>query len=384
MRVLVIPSWYPIGEDKLMGIYHKEYTNAINKNGVDADILYVYRCGLKHPFKYLLEKRIVHEEEDGYDVYRIKMLNLEPISYKLHMKIYAKKLEKLYKYYLKKNTKPDILHAEVTLPAGYATCLLGKKYDIPVLVTEHSSNFLQYFEGKNKEYGEYVINNAHYSTVSNLMKKQCKGFIKNVDIIPNVVDTDAFHLIKRRGRGRKKINLVCVTAFRIGKGVETLLNAMYVLVNKKDIKDIRLNIVGDGYMMDYYKGICSKLGLDDYVVFHGRKDKIELTKILIENDIFVVCSDYESFCIPGVEALASGMPVVSTRCAGPEEYLDKDCGEFCRVKDPEDMANKIMLVYKKLNTYDKNYLRSVADKYSYKSVSKIALNVYNKLIKKID
>ena len=41
MRVLVIPTWYPSGEDKLMGIYHKEFTSALNKNGIPADILFI-------------------------------------------------------------------------------------------------------------------------------------------------------------------------------------------------------------------------------------------------------------------------------------------------------------------------------------------------------
>lgn len=381
MRVLVIPSWFPIGEDKLMGIYHKEYTSAICENGVDADILYVYRCGIKHPIKYLFEKRIVVENERNYKVYRIKMLNLEPISMKLHMFVYKRKLNKLYKYYLRRNEKPDILHGEVTLPAGYATCKLGNKYNIPVLVTEHSSNFLQYFDGKNKEYGEYVINNSRYSVVSNLMKKQCGKMIKNVDIIPNVVDTKKFK-VKRKNKNNRKLQLVCVTAFRIGKGVETLLNAIGILVNEKKFTNFHLNIVGDGYLMDYYKGISNKLGVDEYVTFMGRKDKRDLIDILSRNDIFIVCSNYESFCIPGVEALASGLPVVSTRCAGPEEYLDKKCGEFCNVKDPKDMANKIISVSKKRDKYDIKYLRSVAEKYSYERVSENAIKIYEEMIKR--
>ena len=49
---------------------------------------------------------------------------------------------------------------------------LSKKYNIPVIVTEHSSNYYQYFKGINKEFGDYVINNSYYSTVSNYMKQK--------------------------------------------------------------------------------------------------------------------------------------------------------------------------------------------------------------------
>ena len=43
MKVLVIPTWYPSGEDKLMGIYHKEFTEALNNNNIEANILFIER-----------------------------------------------------------------------------------------------------------------------------------------------------------------------------------------------------------------------------------------------------------------------------------------------------------------------------------------------------
>ena len=45
MNVLVIPSWYPNGTDKLMGIYHKEFTEALIKNNISANML--YKCSIQ-------------------------------------------------------------------------------------------------------------------------------------------------------------------------------------------------------------------------------------------------------------------------------------------------------------------------------------------------
>ena len=379
MKVLIIPSWYPEGEDKLMGIYHKEYTEALAKNGVDVDMLFVKRERLRNPLKYLFMKKCEIIQENGYKLYKIRMLDFESVCLKFHMCLYTKKLFKIYKTYLKENKKPDILHAQVTIPAGYAVKKLGEKIDVPVIITEHSSHFTKYFEGKYKDYGLYAIKNTKFTTVSNLMKKQVENEIKEIDILPNLVDTEIFKKEKYK-RDNNKVNLITVSAFRIGKGIEDIIKALNILVNDKKQSNIHLSIVGDGYNRDFYEKTAQELNLTKYITFHGVKSKSEIAELLSKNDIFIVGSHYESFCIPGIEALASGTPIVSTKCHGPEEYLDKKCGEFCEVKNPEDMAEKILIAIKNIDKYDMEHMRNIADKYSAKEISKKAIAIYKKMI----
>ena len=92
-------------------------------------------------------------------------------------------------------------------------------------------------------------------------------------------------------------------------------------------------------------------------------------------------SELESFAIPGIEALASGMPVISTDCLGPSEFVDEKCGSLCKVNDALDMANSIKEVYSNYSKYDKSYLESVASQFSEEAVVKRALEVYKKAIK---
>ena len=377
MNVLIIPSWYPGKSDSLLGVYHKDYAKALSKYE-NVNMLFINKYGLSYIFKYLFIKNKVIVNESGYKTYIYKMLDLSKISKKLELIRYRKVLDRAYKDYIKSETIPDIIHAQVTLPAGYGSSCIGKKYNIPVLVTEHSSNYYQYFKGINKEFGDYVINNSHYSTVSNYMKNELN--LNKCYVIPNIVDTSVFN--KKKYKRGKTLRLICIAGFRNGKNLDDIIKVIDNLVNKKKM-DVHLDMVGDGYLMPYLNELVDSLNLRKYISFKGCiKDKNEIAKLLASSDIYLVASDIETFCIPGVEALASGTPVVSSRCKGTSEYVDSKCGEFFNCHDIDDFSDAIIRVSKKLDSYDINYLKSVASKYSSDEVCKKAIKIYKEIIKK--
>ena len=380
MNILVIPSWYPNGLDQLMGIYHKEFCEALAmSNNIRVNMLFIERERLNNPLKFLFMPKHKKISEKNYYVHITRMLNRERLNYKWQIHSYVKVLDHAFKAYLKENPKPDVIHAMVTIPAGYAACVLGKKYNIPVVITEHASYAKTLFEGKNKPFGLYALNNARYfTTVSKYMLEEIPNSNTPKDVLPNLVDTNFFKLPHKKVSGLK---LIQVCAFRKGKRIEDMLKALKIIVDKKEIKDISLTIVGDGYLKDYYQNTCHELGLDAYVNFVGRKTKKEIATILNEHNIFVITSDKETFCIPGIEALASGMPIVSTKCLGPEEYIDEKNGKLINVGDIEALANAIIEVYKNLDQYDISYLRATAERYSPKNITNKALKIYKEVIK---
>ena len=370
MNVLIIPTWYPNGKDMLMGVYHKEFCEALVKEkNLKVNMLFIERERLNNPIKYLFMKKDYIIEENGYKTYVKRMLNVERINFDFQMRQYVKTLEKAFKEYLKKNPKPDILHAEVTIPAGYAT----------VVVTEHATYYKDFFRGQNKKYTEFVLKNAYYTSVSKYMLEDLPDYVTKKKVIPNLVDTESFKLNRKKIKG---LRIAKVCAFRKGKRIEDLLSALRILIDKYKIEDVLLTIVGDGYLKSFYEEKCHELNLEDYVKFVGRKSKEEIAQILNENNMFVITSTNETFCIPGIEALASGMPVVSTKCFGPEEYIDEKSGKLVEIGNIEEIASAIASVYQNIEEYDIKYLRDIADRYSAKNVTDMALEVYQELIRK--
>ena len=376
MKVLVIPTWYPSGEDKLMGIYHKEFTEALNKNGIQANMLFIERERLSKPFNYFFKSKKRIDKEKNYNVYIYRMLNYGPISFDLQIKKYVKKLDKAFKDYLKTNDKPDVIHAHVTVPAGYAACILGKKYNIPVIVTEHCGNLERFYKDiPFKKYGDFVLKNSTYSTVSNYMKNIVLKYTDNCYVIPNLVDTKPFiNDIKRTINDTFKLVIVC--SLREGKKIDIALEAIKKLNDKLNI---HLDIIGDGFYEEYYKNYKEKLDLKN-VDFLGRKSKNEIAEILKNEHALLISSEIESFGIPGIEAMASGLPIITTDCLGPVEYVNKSVGVICKVNDIDDMADKILELYNNYDNYNSNIIRNEALKYDSENIIKNTIEIYEKAI----
>lgn len=116
LHVLVIPTWYPNGEDKLIGVYHKLFCTALAEYGVKTNMLYVDRQGLSALPKYPTMQKVYEESNTGYVTYCRRMLDISKFSADAQLSAYCRTIEKLYKAYVKQHGKPDILHAHVTVP----------------------------------------------------------------------------------------------------------------------------------------------------------------------------------------------------------------------------------------------------------------------------
>ncbi len=376
MKVLVIPTWYPIDSDSLLGIYHKEFTTSLNTlDNVTADMLFISRQKITsfYKFPFINKKSII--KESTYQTYIYKMLNVNRISFKLQLHNYVKVLRKALKWYIKEKGRPDVIHANITIPAGYAACVVGKEFNIPVLVQEHASYFKRFFTKDNQKYGQYVLDNSYFTVVSKYMLEEMHDLTNNVHLLPNIVDTSIFKPLPTKKH--QSINLVIACALRQGKNISDIFKAMNILLAKG--YKVHLTIIGDGYLLPTYKSLCTKLNLDSNVTFLGRKDKQDVAKIIAQNDIYIISSNLETFAIGGIEALACGIPVVSTKCLGPKTYLDSRCGCFCEVENPQSMADAIIKCSK--TSYDPKYLISIAQKFSSQKIAQQALLMYQNILK---
>lgn len=382
LHVLVISTWYPLGWDKLIGIYHKQFCEALAAAGVKVNMLHIDRQPISSALSYPFRKKRFQISEKGYTTYIRRMLNRSRISEQLQIKAYTKCLEKLYREYEAIHGKPDILHAQVMIPAGYAACCLGEKIGVPVIITEHGGRFERFFHNWAAPYAESAVEKASkFTCVSGYMTElYSENCGKTATVLPNIVDCSIFSRPKAPNTDGK-LHLISVGAMRPGKNFHHAVEALQILRTEGRIPDFHYTVVGDGYFRDTYYASVEENGMTDCVSFVGQKNHEEIAQLLSRSDILLMPSEIESFGIPAVEATAAGVPVVCTKCKGPEGFLTADAAEFCEVADPGSIADAIERMVHRLPDIDEAAVRAVAHQFDSTAVAEKAIGLYRQMLK---
>lgn len=153
----------------------------------------------------------------------------------------------------------------------------------------------------------------------------------------------------------KNPKLLFMARFVKEKGVYELIEAMTLL--KDEFPDLTLLMGGDGAEAEGMKAWAEKLGVTDQVIFPGYIRGNEKTKAFAEASIFILPSYFwEGLPNAAIEAMGSGLPIISTKVAGlPEVMDDPDNGFYLDKVTPEDIAEKVRTMLR-----DPDYLTAVS------------------------
>jgi glycosyltransferase involved in cell wall biosynthesis len=137
-----------------------------------------------------------------------------------------------------------------------------------------------------------------------------------------------------------------------------LINAFAKLIEK--MPDAVLTIVGDGPEKDNLKLLSRKLSISKRVNFTGYQRKPAVAEMLRHHHVLVLSSEVETFGVALVEAMTTGLPVIATRCGGPESIVSLDTGMLVKPNDPVKLAKAMRKMIDCYSTYDPNKIRNIA------------------------
>jgi L-malate glycosyltransferase len=248
-----------------------------------------------------------------------------------------------------KNHNLDLLHVHYAIPhaaAAYMAQQILKKEGkhIPFITTLHGTDIT--LVGKDKTYEPVVTfsineSNAITAVSGNLKDETIKSFHieKDIEVIYNFVDVKRFSK-KPIDAFRKVIApdgekiLLHASNFRKVKRVDDVIR---IFANVRKSINAKLIMIGDGPERPKAEELCRELGYCDDVRFVGKQEQME--EILPIADLFVLTSEYESFGLAALEAMASSVPVLSTNAGGlPEINIHGKTGYMADVGDVKTLS----------------------------------------------
>jgi len=165
------------------------------------------------------------------------------------------------------------------------------------------------------------------------------------------------------------------------KGFQYLIEAMKDVINQRD--DVICFIGGGGPLKNKLEKIINKAGLVEHVKLIGKVPDDKLKYWMNAADLFVLPSLSESFGLVVLEALAVGTPVVATINGGSEEIIvSEDYGLLCPPKDPECLAEKILIALEK--EWDREKIKSYAEQFRWNNIVKNIIAVYTNMREDIE
>jgi N-acetyl-alpha-D-glucosaminyl L-malate synthase BshA len=248
-----------------------------------------------------------------------------------------------------RNNNLDLLHVHYAIPhasAAYMAKQILKKENkkIPVITTLHGTDIT--LVGRDKTYAPVVsfsINQSDAITAvsQNLKDETCRTFEieKEIEVIYNFVDVERFSrkpidAFKKVIAPNGERILLHASNFRKIKRVPDVVQIFYNVTQKIPSK---LLFVGDGPERQAAEQLCRTLGVCEDVSFVGKQEQME--DILAIADLFLLPSEYESFGLAALEAMAAGVPVVSTNVGGLTEInIQGETGYMADVGDIDEMS----------------------------------------------
>ncbi|MDA6070215.1 N-acetyl-alpha-D-glucosaminyl L-malate synthase BshA [Flavobacterium sp. AC] len=278
--------------------------------------------------------------------------------------------------------KIEVLHVHYAIPHAYAgymakQMLKNEGINLPMITTLHGTDIT--LVGNHPFYKPAVtfsINKSDYVTsVSQSLKDDTLKLFKiknKIRVIPNFIELDKMAKdpqapCHRYVMAKENERIIThISNFRKVKRIPDIIKIFYNI--QKEIPS-KLMMVGDGPEKEKAEVLCMELGIYDKVIFFGNSNEID--KILCMTDLFLLPSETESFGLAALEAMACGVPVISSNSGGlPEVNFDGFSGYLSDVGNVDEMAANAIKILKDdavLNQFKENALE-VAKKFDIKNI----------------
>jgi len=369
-RILFLASWYPNRTNRVLGVFVRRKAESVSPH-CDVAVLFV-----------TMDESIKlnnYDFESGYEneVFTVRVY-FKPVLSGVIKKIFYN-IRFLKGYYLglkilkKEWGNFDMIHVNVVNRAGFIALLLKKLRGIKYVITEHSTPDISFLRGTSKStkvplkfLSKITVRNAEFINVdstASLDYWKKAGFKGNYGIIRNIVEILPQFMSFNKTNIDNIKRAVHISILVERKNVAGIIRSYARIYNEMSIKNVEFHIIGEGIQKDMLMKLAADLGvLDKCVFFHGFVDEFKKIELLVNSDFHILNSDEEGFSVVTAEAILYGIPVISTRCGGPEDFVPENVGLLINRRNQNELTDAILFMINHSQDYDKKVLQEFGKK----------------------
>lgn len=382
MKILFIPRGFPSDENPMDGNYEAVQAKAIAAKGHEVYVLAVKYRKLTLLFQ---NKRIRHREVDGVQVYECNRNNFyTPFIHfpNFDIRFRQHQFRKVFKKLVSEIGMPDVVHAHLIKNAAPAI-ILKTEFGLPFVITEHWTDLnaaviprLTMSMTFAYHYADKVI--CVSDALAESLRKKCH--VESL-VINNMV-SDHFFESRKKERKDRQIRFIGVGALRKNKRFDILVEA-FALCHFSD--NVQLDIIGEGEERPLIERKIKRYNIGSQVRLLGVKTPEEVSELLCQSDCFVLSSRLETFAIVVIEAMAKGLPVIATRCGGPDTFVRTEDGLLVEKENVQELSKALQYMAEHYQEYNADEIRQhCCDNFSQDVIADKIIDVYRQVVNKQD
>jgi len=316
------------------------------------------------------------------DVNALYLPSIMPPLGKFNYLLHIPKIKKVVEQY-----RPDILHAHYVSSYGFVGSLLNYH---PFMVSVWGSDIFDFPKKSflHKYLVKFALKKADFVlSTSSIMAEETKKYIdKEVSVTPFGVDCEKFKPMPEL-KPKDKIIIGTIKALKPKYGIEYLIRAFKILIDKYPYLPLELHIGGEGYLKEELEILVRSLNIEDKLRFLGFIPHDKVPKYFNMFTVSVSVSESESFGVAVLEAEACGVPVVVSNIGGlPEVVKNGETGFIVPPKDAQATANaieNILLDEELRRKFSVNARNFVLYKYNWEKNFKLITEIYKEAIEEM-
>lgn len=345
MKILIIGCGYPTKKYPMNGIFSFDQARILSEK---HSVIYGFL-----DMRSILRKRKLGFEIKNID--GIKVIGLSIPIGRIPKKIFIH-LQNFFMFFLLKRISLNekdikVVHShffDMSHSVLKNKSLIKAKYGL----TEHASSMNNSIITKiDKEIANFAYSNSDFNlAVSNPLKESLFYHFKiKFDVLENVYDYKLFKFDEEAYKN-DKFTFVSIGSLEKRKGMDLTIGYFYDAFGVNS--EIKLLIIGDGPEKEKLQLLINSLNLQNSIEILGPKSRQDISNILKMSHAFILLSRLETFGVVYLEALACGIPVIATKCGGPEDFVNRYNGYLINQNKIDEVPEILKKMINDYNTFN--------------------------------